>query len=176
MNAGMIPKNHWVQTEVGAGRIIGEACHIIDLFYYLTDSQPISVSVEAMQTDHEHLFPTDNLSVQLSFEDGSLCSLLYTAVGNTKMSKERMELFFDGKSIVMDDYKELKGYGLPSHFNEIVSRADKGHAQLLDTFFTALRAPQYVPPISFDRLQKVAEMTLIIDALACKGGGTQNVV
>ncbi len=175
MNAGFIAKDHWVQTDIGAGRIIGEACHIVDLFCYLTASKPVAISVESMHSSDENIFPTDNFCVQVSFEDGSVCSLLYTSVGDTGLAKERMELFFDGKSIVMDDYTTLKGYGLPLGFNARATKQDKGHAALLRTFFTALKKPHFEPPIDYQRLDLVAELTLIIDALACNGGGAQDV-
>lgn len=175
MNAGFISKDHWTQTDIGAGRIIGEACHIFDLFYYLTESKPIAVSVESMQSSDENIFPTDNFSVQVSFEDGSVCSLLYTSVGHKKLAKERMELFFDGKAIVMDDYTTLQGYGLYPGFDEFNKPQDKGHQALLQQFFSAIGQPEFVPPIDYKRLDIVAELTLVIDALACKGGGTQHV-
>ena len=107
----------------------------------------MAVSVEALQSANPNIFPTDNFCVQLSFDDGSLCSLIYTSIGHMKLGKERMELFFDGKSIVMDDYLELKGYGLPSSFDARVSMADKGHASLIQQFFASLRKPTFEPPI-----------------------------
>jgi predicted dehydrogenase len=171
MNAGFIPKSHWTQTEVGAGRIIGEACHIFDLFCYLTDSTPVSVSVESLKPNNEDLFATDNVSVQLSFADGSVCSLLYTALGHSKMGKERMEIYFDSKTIIMDDYKKLEGFGLPASFNTQASVADKGHETLLKLFFESLQHTQIKPIIDLDRLVKVSEISLIVDKLACKGGG-----
>ncbi|MEX0940360.1 MAG: bi-domain-containing oxidoreductase [Candidatus Babeliales bacterium] len=171
MNAGFIPKDHWIQTEIGAGRIIGEACHIFDLFYYLTDSEPVSVSVETIKPSTENIFPTDNFSAQFSFADGSLCTLLYTSLGHKEVSKERMELFFDSKTILMDDYKVLQGYGLSSTLNEKVMIQDKGHENLLKEFFNALKKDQFIPPITQKRLERVAEITLIVDQLACQGGG-----
>jgi len=173
MNAGYIPADHWVQTEVGAGRIIGEACHIFDLFCFLTESKPSSVSVESINPVQDDLFPTDNFSAQISFRDGSICSLLYTALGDARLGKERMEVFFDGKSIVMDDYKELLGFGLPRSFNEKTRSPDKGHAQLLKTFFGSIQQKTFVPPISLERLYQVTKLSLIIDMLACEGGGTK---
>lgn len=171
MNAGYIPADHWIQTDIGAGRIIGEACHIIDLFCFLTDAEPQAVSVESLNASGNDLFSTDNFSAQISFKDGSVCSLLYTALGHAGLGKERMELFFDGKAIVMNDYKELIGFGLPSSFNEKTMSPDKGHEALLRNFFTSLRSEVSTSPISFDRLHRVAELTLIIDKLACEGGG-----
>lgn len=171
MNAGFLPKDHWVQMDIGAGRIIGEACHIIDLFYFLTDSHPVALSVEALGSLRDDLFPTDNLSVQLKFADGSVCSLLYTALGNSKMGKERMEIFYDGKSILMDDYIQLRGYGLERSFDQIVRTPDKGHEALMKKFFAEVRKEIFAPPIEFDRLNRVAQLTLLIDELACQGGG-----
>lgn len=173
MNAGFIPKDHWIQTEVGAGRIIGEACHIFDLFYFLTDSQPVSVSVESLKPSREDLFPTDNFSVQFSFADGSIANLVYTSLGHHELSKERMEIFYDSKAILMDDFKVLQGFGLPSSFNEKVMIADKGHEHLLSKFFNGIKTDNFVPPIDLHRLQQVAEISLLVDQLACQGGGTK---
>jgi predicted dehydrogenase/threonine dehydrogenase-like Zn-dependent dehydrogenase len=175
MNAGYIPAQHWVQTDVGAGRIIGEACHIFDLFAFLTDARPLAVSVEAIHGAKDALFPTDNFSVQVRYDDGSLCTLFYTAMGNVNMGKERMELFFDGKTIVMDDYKILKGYGLGPMFNKKAHTSDKGHNVLLQTFFNAIREPIFVPPILPERLLLTAELSLTVDLLVCKGGGEKNI-
>lgn len=171
MNAGFIPKEHWIQTDIGAGRIIGEACHIFDLFCYLTDSKPVAVSVETLHTNDDNLFPTDNFNAQISFADGSVCSLLYTAIGHSSLGKERMEIFFDSKSIVMDDYEYLAGYGMPKSFDETVRTADKGHTTLLKLFFEQLSKTTFKHPISLERLCTVAQLTLVIDQLACEGGG-----
>ena len=176
MNAGYITADHWVQTDIGAGRIIGEACHIFDLFCFLTGANPTAVSVEALKPKSDNLFPTDNFSVQISFDDGSICSLLYTAIGHTGLGKERMEVFFDSKSIVMDDYKTLKGYGTSHGFNESVQMQDKGHEILMHKFFESLKAEKRTMPIDLKRLNTVSELTLIIDDLACRGGGTKEVV
>lgn len=175
MNAGYISKDHWVQSDIGAGRIIGEACHIVDLFCFLTDSKPLAVSVEAMHTAKDDIFPTDNFSAQITFEDGSICTLLYTSLGHNQLGKERMELFFDGKTIVMDDYAQLHGFGFPNTFHETTVAPDKGHEALLNQFFDSIKQPSFVPPISFDRLALVAHLTLMIDALACQGGGTKEI-
>jgi predicted dehydrogenase/threonine dehydrogenase-like Zn-dependent dehydrogenase len=172
MNAGFVPKEHWLQTEIGAGRLIGEACHIFDLFCYLTDSKPTALSVESLNAGRDDLFPTDNFSVQVGFADGSICTLLYTALGHPKLGKERMEVFFDSKSIVMDDYLSLHGFGLPSAFNEKVKTADKGHELLIKQFFNFIKRKEGAP-INIERLKQVAEITLLIDQLACQGGGNK---
>ena len=171
MNAGYIPASHWIQTEVGAGRVISEACHIFDLFYFLTGSTPVSVSVEALKPGSDNLFPTDNFSAQISFADGSVCTLLYTALGHSALGKERLELFFDSKSIVMDDFKILQGFGVSSTFNESSLTQDKGHEILIKKFFASLRTEKRELPIDLDRLSRVSALTLVIDELVCQGGG-----
>jgi predicted dehydrogenase len=173
INAGRIPQAHWIQTDIGAGRVIGEACQIIDLFCFLTDAQPIAVSVESLHASRDDIFPTDNFCTQIRFDDGSLCSLFYSALGHVKVSKEYMEIFFDSKAIVMSDYKNLHGFGIPSWFNEVASTADEGHEALVNEFFSALKQDIFIPPINFDRLNIVAYLTLIIDQLVCEGGGTK---
>jgi predicted dehydrogenase/threonine dehydrogenase-like Zn-dependent dehydrogenase len=172
MNAGFIPQESWIQTDIGAGRIIGEACYIIDLFCLFTNSRPVAVSVETVHAGRDDIFPTDNFSAQIRFADGSLCTLLYTALGHSDLGRERMELFFDGKAIVLDDYMRLFGFGLPSWFNKTFSADEKGHEPLIQKFFDSLSNPIISNPIiPLDRLFIGAELTLIIDQLACMGGG-----
>lgn len=176
MNAGFIPQDNWVQTEIGAGRIIGEACHIFDLFCVLTDAKPVSVSVESMRPSGNNLCSTDNFSASISFSDGSLCTLLYTALGHAGAGKEHMELYYDSKTIVMDDYKTLEGFGLPTSFNKKSTNQDKGHETLLKEFFATLHTSSTKQVISLERLYTVAHLTLTIDQLARSGGGEQQFV
>ena len=124
----------------------------------------------------DNLFPTDNFSVQISFDDGSICSLMYTAIGHSGLGKERMEVFFDSKSIVMDDYKTLKGFGTSPAFNESVQMQDKGHEVLIHKFFESLKKEKRTMPIDLKRLNMVSGLTLTIDDLACRGGGNKEVV
>lgn len=171
MNAGFVSKTHWTQTDIGAGRIIGEACHIFDLFSYLTDAEPVAVSVESLNPNRDDLFPTDNFSAQISYSDGSICSLLYTSLGHADVGKERMELYYDSKTIIMNNYCTLVGYGLSTTFNEKVTVPDKGHEQLIREFFGSVSTGT-PGPISLERLRTIAHITLVIDELACQGGGS----
>ncbi len=171
INRELMNNAQGMEESMGAGRIIGDTCQIIDLFCYLTDAQPISISVEAMHSSRDDIFPTDNVSTQIAFNDGSVCSFLYTTLGHADMGAERMEIYYDGKVIVMEDYMELYGFGLSSWFNETIMSPDKGHEKLISQFFTTLQKDNYVPPITVDRLYLVAHVTLLIDQLACEGGG-----
>lgn len=173
MNVGFIAKEQWLQRQMGSGRLIGEACHIFDMFLYLVKAQPIAVSVESLKPTNSYLFPTDNFSAQISFSDGSICTLLYTSLGHVGTGKERMEIFFDSKSIIMDDYVSLEGFGLPFSFNENVKQPNKGEDALINNFLRSIKQENYVPPISIERLNQATELTLIIDQLALKGGGEQ---
>jgi len=158
-----------------AGRIIGDACHIIDLFCFLTDARPVAVAVEALHLSRKDVFPTDNFCAQISFDDGSVCSLFYSIVGHHELGADRMELFFDGKAIMFDDYVSMYGFGLSRMFNETVPVPDRGNEALLRQFFRSLTNDSFDPPIDFDRLKTVAELTLIIDQLACGGGGKKSI-
>lgn len=176
MNIGRTDKTHWLQTDIGAGNIIGDACQIIDLFYELTGATVIGVSVDTVRSKKDAIFPTDNFCATLTFDDGSLASLLYSAIGHSNLGSERMEVFFDGKSIVVDNYTSIKGFGTRWVSPQEVSTPDKGHEVLLRLFFDRLREPQFIPPIPLQRLINGARLALIIDELACKGGGAQEVL
>jgi predicted dehydrogenase len=163
------------QQESAIGRVIGDACHFLDLFCYLTESKPVAVSVEAIHTMRDDVFPTDNFTAQISFSDGSVCSLLYTALGHEHFGGEHLELFFDSKVIVMQDYVSLTGYGLPSWFDESASSADWGREHLVGDFFAGLRENPIRIAMSRERILTVSNLTLVIDTLACAGGGAKNI-
>ncbi|MBV8661271.1 MAG: bi-domain-containing oxidoreductase, partial [Candidatus Dependentiae bacterium] len=76
INVGFIAKEQWLQRQMGSGRLIGEACHIFEMFLHLVNAQPIAVSVESLKPTNNYLFPTDNFTAQISFADGSICTLL----------------------------------------------------------------------------------------------------
>ena len=125
MNAGFIPPEVWVHDlKVGGGRIIGEACHFIDLCSYLTDSKVIAVCMNAMGENPEE--NTDNASILLRYEDGSNAVINYFANGSKAYAKERIEVYSQEKTLVLDNWRELKGYGCKG-FSKMKGRMDKGH-------------------------------------------------
>tara|TARA_X000000950_G_C13889172_1_gene650117 strand:+ start:619 stop:2739 length:2121 start_codon:yes stop_codon:yes gene_type:complete len=125
MNAGFIPNDVWVHDmEIGGGRIIGEACHYIDLCSYLAGSKVISVCMNAMGINPEE--NTDNASILLKYENGSNAVINYFANGNKGYSKERIEIYSQERTLVMDNWRQLKGYGFKG-FSGAKSRQDKGH-------------------------------------------------
>jgi len=125
MNAGFIPAQSWVHDmEVGGGRIIGEACHFIDLCTYLTGSKVKSVCMNAMGTNPEE--NTDNVSILLRYENGSNVVINYFANGSKSYSKERLEVYSNERTLVMDNWRKLYGYGFKG-FSSLSSGQDKGH-------------------------------------------------
>lgn len=111
MNAGYISLDHWVHGAEGGGRNIGEACHIYDLFTYLTNSQVLSVTTQKITPKTAYYLAQDNFVTTMTFADGSLATLTYTALGSKDSPKEQLEIFVDGKVLTMNDYKSLKIYG-----------------------------------------------------------------
>lgn len=125
MNAGFIPSSVWVHDmEVGGGRIIGEACHFIDLITYLSGSKVKSVCMSAMGTQPEE--NTDNASIILKYENGTNAVINYFANGSKAYSKERIEVYHQERTLVMDNWRKLKGFGFKS-FSSATSSQDKGH-------------------------------------------------
>jgi predicted dehydrogenase/threonine dehydrogenase-like Zn-dependent dehydrogenase len=125
MNAGAIPPEVWVHDmEVGGGRIIGEACHFIDLLTYFSGSLVKAVCMTALgEHPNEN---TDNASLLLQFENGDLGTVNYFSNGNKAYSKERVEVYSEEKTIVLDNFRQLKGYGTKG-FSGLKTKLDKGH-------------------------------------------------
>ncbi len=149
MNAGFIPKDSWVHDmEVGGGRIIGEACHYIDLCSYLAESKVVSVCMNAMGVNPKE--NTDNASILLKYENGSNAVINYFSNGSKSYSKERIEVYSQERTLVMDNWRKLRGYGF-KNFSNSSSSQDKGHynqfKQLLEQHKNG-----GLPIISFDQI------------------------
>ena len=127
MNAGFIPKDSWVHDmEVGGGRIIGEACHYIDLCSYLTGSEVESVCVNYLGNIPED--NCDNMSILLRYKNGSNAVVNYWANGSKDYPKERIEAHSQGKTLVIDNWKKLQGYGTKC-FSKMDKGLQKGHRE-----------------------------------------------
>lgn len=125
MNAGYIPPEVWVQDmEVGGGRIIGEACHFIDLCSFLADSKVIAVCMNALGENPQE--NTDNVSILLKYENGTNAVINYFANGSKSYAKERVEVFSQEKVLVLDNWRRLEGFGVKG-FSKMTGIMDKGH-------------------------------------------------
>ena len=111
MNAGYAPLDQWVHGTEGGGRNLGEACHVYDLFTYLTGSRVVDVQADTVRPRTAYYSPTDNFIATVRFDDGSLATLAYTALGAAAHPKEQLEVFVDGAVIVLDDYRRLHAVG-----------------------------------------------------------------
>jgi predicted dehydrogenase len=128
VNAEKIPHDHWVyDKKEGSGRIISEACHFIDYLTYVIGSKPIEVFSNSITTQKSE-DAMDNFIINISFEDGSIGSIIYTSKGNKKFSKEHAEFFADNKSAVLDNFKRLKLVSDKKTINKKNTLSqDKGH-------------------------------------------------
>ena len=173
MNAGFIPLDHWIQSDIHRGRIIGEACHIFELFCFLTNAQPRTLHVAALRPKTSDVSMNDNVSISIEMTDGSVCTLIYSALGHEQRGKEFMEVFVDGKCIAMDDYKDLRGYNFPSHFDLKSKQPEKGHQELITEFFQAVKTGKSLHE-NLERIYFATLVSLHADALARAGGGYIN--
>lgn len=106
VNAGRIPKEHWIQDPIeGGGRIVGEVCHFVDLMQFLTGSQPVSVFAESVSAKSEKSIDADSVFITLRFADGSNGCIAYLAEGDKSLPKERVEIFGASRTFVLDDYR-----------------------------------------------------------------------
>lgn len=132
LNAGYIPLDSWVHGEEGGGRNLGEACHIYDLFTCLTGSEAVRVETQTLKPGRAFYSPRDNFVTTISFSDGSVASLTYTALGSPAFPKEQFEMYCGGKVFALDDYQKLTLNGARSPLLESKT-ADKGHfAELVE--------------------------------------------
>ncbi len=124
MNAGFIPADMWVHDlEVGGGRIIGEACHFIDLCSYLAGSKVSAVCMNAMGENPQE--NTDNASILLRYENGTNAVINYFANGSKAYAKERVEVFSQERVFILDNWRKLEGFGCKG-FSKMSGTMDKG--------------------------------------------------
>lgn len=135
VNAGHIPKEHWVHDPaMGGGRIVGEGCHFIDLARFLVGA-PIT-SIFALSTDGHSETDEDKTMILLSFKDGSQAAIHYLANGHQRFPKERIEVFSSQRVFAIDNFKSLRGFGSP--LKETGLKQDKGHFNELKLFLEAV--------------------------------------
>lgn len=156
MNAGVIPADHWTQDpSIGGGRIIGEACHLIDLARFLVGSKIIDVNAIAMGGSGSGKVTSDKAHVALRFEDGSTAVVHYLANGSSSYPKERVEVFCGGAIAVIDNYVATKSYGAPGLKSVRNWRQDKGQFACATAFADAVSAGG-PSPIAYAELVEVA--------------------
>ncbi|MCX8109367.1 MAG: Gfo/Idh/MocA family oxidoreductase, partial [Verrucomicrobiae bacterium] len=146
VNAGFIPPDHWVHDPVrGGGRVIGEACHFIDLMVYLTGS-PVK-NVAAVMMSRGTATPDDKISIALEFEDGSVGTINYFANGPRSYPKETLEVFSEGRVVRLENFRRTIGFGFKRFRKFWTWRQDKGHTACFEAFLrrVAEGGPALVP-------------------------------
>lgn len=160
MNAGAIPRDHWTQVaEVGGGRIIGEACHYIDLMRFLAASPIVSVQARRIGQHPSLAVSEDKAAITLGFSDGSFGTIHYLANGSASFPKERVEVFAAGRVLQLDNFRKLKGFGWPAFSRMNLWRQDKGQAACVRAFVDAI-ADGRPSPIPAQEIFEVARVTI----------------
>jgi len=129
VNAGRIPKEHWIQdAREGGGRIIGEVCHFIDLMQFLVGAPPVRVYAESIISRNQQIIDEDSVFITLRFADGSNGSIAYLSEGDKALAKERVEIFAEGRTFVLDDFRRASAFKNGREEKLKLSNQDKGQA------------------------------------------------
>jgi predicted dehydrogenase/threonine dehydrogenase-like Zn-dependent dehydrogenase len=164
LNAGYLPLDHWVHGPQGGGRNIGEACHMYDVFRFLTGAPVRSIDAAAIDPGALPYARSDNFAATIAYEDGSIASLVYTALGpKTGLGKEHITVFCDGEAFVVDDFKKLTQTSDGAVLWQS-SEPDKGHFEELSRLGDAIAAGAPAP-IAFDELIETSAVALSVDDL-----------
>lgn len=162
MNAGNIPADHWTQDiNAGGGRIIGEACHFIDLMRYLADSEIVSVQARSMGDTDAVEVTEDKAAIILGFADGSFGTIHYLANGAASFPKERVEVFVAGKVLQLDNFVKLKGFGWKGFKKLNLWKQDKGQKYCSKMFLDSIKNGT-AAPIPVKEIFEVAKISIEI--------------
>jgi predicted dehydrogenase len=157
INAGHIPGDTWIQDmEIGGGRIIGEACHFIDYLTWLNGSLPVSVYATALPDAGGH---NDTVNINITFANGSTGVVAYYANGPKSMPKEYIEVFHNGSSGVINNFKELRIFGKTKQKKKLLN-LDKGQKQMVEQFLQSLLTGK--PLIPFEEIVAVTKATFAV--------------
>jgi predicted dehydrogenase len=161
VNAGSLPASHWTQDRaVGGGRIVGEACHFIDLLRFLAGSPIVSQARLAMEST-----TADTVSLQLGFGDGSIGTVHYFANGPKSFPKERLDVFAQGRVLQLENFRVLRGFGWPGFKTLRLWRQDKGQVACVEAFLRVVRDGG-AAPIPFNEILEVSRVTIQLAASA----------
>lgn len=166
VNAGRIPREHWTQDKIeGGGRIIGEVCHFIDLMQFLTGAAPTSVYAEAVAGDKGNVIHEDSVLITLKFADGSNAVIAYLAEGDGSLPKEHIEIFSEGKTFVIEDFRSARLCAGGREKKETLRQQDKGQAE--ETRVACAVVAEGKPaPITLQELEATTRATFrILDSL-----------
>lgn len=169
VNAGAIPGDHWTQDPLlGGGRIVGEACHWMDLARSLVAAPITELHVTTARNAGGRPI-NDVAHLSLGFADGSTAVIHYLANGSKAFPKERIDCFFDGRTVTIDNWRRLIRYGIPGPWLRRPGRIDKGHHAEVRTWLAAVRGGG-ATPIPLDEILEVSRWAIRAGELARRGG------
>ena len=161
MNAGHIPSDHWTQKHfIGGGRIIGEACHYIDLMRFFAGSKIVSWNATKMKSNSDEICD-DKSFIILEFEDGSTGCINYLANGGRNFPKERIEIFENGATYQIDNFKKTIAYNSKAFKKFSTWRIEKGQSELIESFINSVNIGNE-SPIPFDEIYEVSRISIEI--------------
>ena len=164
VNAGAAPAGHWTLGAAGGGRIIGEACHFIDLLRFLAGC-PIS-GQRVRRTAGDAAGSADpSVCISLSFADGSMGTIHYLTQGHASFPKERVEAFAAGRVLQLDNFRRLRAFGWPGFTTLRLWRQDKGQTACAAAFVQAVKAGA-PPPIPLEEILEVSRVTIDVSEAA----------
>jgi predicted dehydrogenase len=163
LNAGYIPLDHWVHGTQGGGRNVGEACHMYDVFRFLAGAPARSIDAATIDPGQLPYARNDNFAATITYEDGTLASLVYSALGPKTLGKEHITVFCDGDAFIVDDFRKLTRAGDGSVLWQS-GEPDKGHFEELSRFADAI-ATGGDAPIPFDELVETSAVALTVEDL-----------
>lgn len=166
VNAGRIPKSHWIQdARDGGGRIVGEVCHFVDLMQFWIGAPPVSVFAEAVEANNQQIVETDSIFITLRFADGSNGCIAYVAEGDKSAAKERVEIFGEGRTLVLDDFRRATFHKNGKETRKELKTQDKGQAELVRAVCAVVREGA-TAPISLEELSATTRATFrMLDSL-----------
>jgi predicted dehydrogenase/threonine dehydrogenase-like Zn-dependent dehydrogenase len=157
INAGHVDQGHWIQdNDVGGGRVIGEACHFIDLLRFLADSPILEWNKNSMNSKIK-----DTVSIGLKFEDGSIGVINYFANGPKSLPKERLEIFSQGRALQLDNFRKLKGFSWPGFSKMNLWHQDKGQNECVAAFLNAIKG-RTTSPIPIEEIFEITKVSIEI--------------
>jgi len=160
INAGAIPREHWVQNFlIGGGRIVGEGCHFIDLMRHLIGYKINGFTAMMIGNVPGVEVREDKVSITLSFEDGSFGVIHYLANGGSSFPKERVEVFCDDAVLQMDNYRVLKGYGWPGFKKMKLFKQDKGQKACVKAFIESIMSGNE-SPIPYEEVMESSSVSI----------------
>ena len=160
INAGAIPKEHWVQDSlIGGGRIIGEACHFIDLMRHLIGHKINSFKATMIGNIPGIEVREDKASITLTFEDGSFGTIHYLSNGGSVFPKERVEVFCDDAVLQMDNYRVLRGYGWKGFKKMKLFQQDKGQKACAKAFIDSIVNGTQCP-IAYEEVMETSKVSI----------------